>query len=98
MASVVVDRPAPRLASHARERAYIALTRRLAAAAARDDELTVRRLIGRRERLLARLRAQGAPSRAVASEVRALEAQTMLSLGVGPAPASDRVSARTPAS
>jgi hypothetical protein len=67
--------------------AYLALTRRLAAAAVRGDDARARRLVVAREELLAVLRARGwRPSHALAAEVRSLEARTMLALGVDPLP------------
>lgn len=88
MSAVVLDRPESRLATRLPgARAYMALTRRLARAAARGDEMAVRRLLMRREGLISALGPAAAPPlRALASEVRALEAQTMVSLGVEPRP------------
>ena len=68
-------------------RAYMSLTRALTRAVRRGDEIAARRLLVRRERLLATLGARGlTPPRAVLSEVRALEAQTMVALGMDPVP------------
>lgn len=70
---------------------YLALTRRLAAAAVRGDDGRARRLVVAREELLAVLRTQGwRPSHALAAEVRSLEARTMLALGVDPLPVRHR--------
>jgi hypothetical protein len=92
MAAVIL-RPKATRPRHVRaERVYLALTRRLARAAACGDETAVRRLLVRRERLLAELgRWRARVPRALRSEVRALEALTMVALGVDPIPAGDRL-------
>ena len=97
MATAVVN-PAGRAQGTGNEqRAYWTLSRAMAVAAGRQDHETVRRLLMRREHLLGVIGTSGSrPSRAMAAEVEALDAQTMLALGVEPQPV--RRSVRPPLS
>jgi hypothetical protein len=90
--SLALDRPALSVREQrAVARAYLRLSRLLARAAAHGDELLARRLLVRREALLTALGGpEGAPMRAIQSEVRALEGQTMVALGVMPSPVGRR--------
>lgn len=85
MATAIATPEAMHTSRQHEQRAYWSVSRAMALAAGRQDHEAVRGLLRRREHLLAALTTSGRrPSRALGAEVEALDAQTMLALGVEP--------------